>query len=193
MRRLGFHVLIVATLMLLGAPRGQASTPQPNIPMSAAIGAFVDAVNLACIYSKVVKIPLDALPSGVEDDLIPADAGDRAISMAPKDRPLWVSKTLGNHLEVFNDKDGTCRVIADQLPVQRTLDTEARYLRELGTKAYEERSYIPGYNPVGYEFVRSINGDILTVHMEGAEPGLPLHASRFSLITVRVTRTPSRP
>ena len=99
---------------------------------------------------------------------------------------------MGNHLQVFTDKDGVCMVVANQLPVQATLDAEAKMLRELGGATYQERPFRPGYNPIGYEFVRSIDGDLVTIHMEGAEPGAGFdHVARTSLMWVRVSRKAS--
>lgn len=90
---------------------------------------------------------------------------------------------------VWEDDKG-CHVVADQLPVQRTLDAAAQVLRE--SPGFVEHPFKPGYNPIGYEFARKVGTDLLTVHMEGAEPGLPLHAYRFSLIVVQVSRSSPR-
>jgi len=184
-------ILVAAISLTFCVSTAEARDPRPNLTKGETIKPFVDAVTLACTYSKVSGVSIDALPSGVEDDLIAADALDRKYSVAPEDKPLMVSKTLGNLLEVFYDKNNDCIVSAVELPVQIALDTQARLFRTMGKDVYQEVPYKPGYMPVGYEFVRKLDdGGTLTVHMEGAEPGLPGHALRFSLIVVRVSRKP---
>ena len=171
-----------------GGGKAWAVGPKPGLTKGEAIKAFVDAANLVCVFSTVSRRPLEETAGHADDDLVIGDADDRKLSAAPKDRPFWVSKTAGNLVQVFEDKNGVCTVTALQLPVQATLDAEARTMRELGGSTYTERPYKPGYNPVGYEFVRPVDGDLVTIHMEGAEPGLPGHALRFGLITLQVTR-----
>jgi hypothetical protein len=192
MHHVAAMALLVVAAMGLDGPAAWATRPKSGLTKGEAIKAFVDAANLACIYSTVSRTPLEALPSGVEDDLAPADAEDLRGSLA-KGQPLWVSKSLGNLLQVFVDKNGVCTVVATQLPVQATLDAEAGMLRGLGGSTYTERPFKPGDNPIGYEFVRMVDGDLVTIRMEGAEPGLPGHMSRFSLMWLRVSRKAASP
>ncbi len=49
----------------------------------------------------------------------------------------------------------------------------------------------PGYDPIVYQ-LESVSGGVrYIVHMEGAEPGTPLHALRFSLLYAYVLRGPA--
>ncbi len=186
MRYRGVVALLALALCGSGA---WATSPRPGLTKGEAIKAFVDAANLGCVYSRVSGAPIDSVPGHIVDDLVPADADDRRIVLGPKDRPAWVSKSLGSLLQVFEDKKGACMVVAIQLPVQATLDAEAKMLRDLGGSAYVEKPFKVGDNPIGYEFERVVDGDVVTIHMEGAEPGLPMHTARQSLMWVRVTRT----
>jgi hypothetical protein len=186
--RVSVALLALAMSAIVGGGGAWATSPKPGLTKGEAIKAFVDAANLVCVFSTVSHRPLEETAGHADDDLVIGDGDDRKLSAAPRDHPFWVSKTAGNLVQVFEDKNGVCTVTAFQLPVQATLDAEAKLLRELGGSAYTERPYKPGYNPIGYEFVRPVDGDLVTIHMEGAEPGLPGHAMRFSLITLQVTR-----
>lgn len=178
---------VAGLCVLVAGGAASATSPRTGVTKSEAIQAFVDAANLACIFSTVSRRPLESA-SQADEDLVQPDADDQRASLA-KGRPFWVSRAMGNHLQVFTDKDGVCNVVANQLPVQATLDAEARTLRDLGGAAYQERPFKPGYNPIGYEFVRTVDGDLVTIHMEGADPGAGFdHVARFSLMWVRVSR-----
>jgi hypothetical protein len=186
--RVSVALLALALSAAAGSGRAWATSPKAGLTKGEAIRAFVDAANLVCIFTTVSHRSIEEAAGHADDDLVLADADDRKFSVAPKDHPMWVSKTAGNLVQVFADKNGVCTVTATQLPVQATFDAEAKLMRELGGSTYTERPFKPGYNPIGYEFVRTVEGDLVTIHMEGAEPGLPGHALRFSLLVLQVTR-----
>ena len=192
-RRPALLVPVLLSLLLTGlaASRAEAHDPEPGATRGEARRLFLDALSFGCLYTRTVNIPIDALPAGLDDDLVPADAQDRRGGLVPPDHPMLVSKRMGNLIEVYIDKTGDCVVTALQLPVQATLDSYAEYLRKVSA-AFKERPYKPGYNPIGYEFARQMDdGDEIVIHMEGAEPGRWGHALRFSLIVVRVSRRPA--
>jgi hypothetical protein len=94
--RVSVALLALALSAAAGGGRAWATSPKAGLTKGEAIRAFVDAANLVCIFTTVSHRSIEEAAGHADDDLVLADADDRKFSVAPKDHPMWVSKTAGN-------------------------------------------------------------------------------------------------
>ena len=94
---------------------------------------------------------------------------------------MWVTSKLGSNMTITEPSPKRCEILAMQLPVDRTFQTVVFALSK-ALPGFKPVHVEPGYNPIVYQLEMISNGARYVVHMEGAEPGLPLHALRFSLL-----------
>lgn len=167
--------------------RGDSTPPTPGLTNTAAVATFTGAL-MKCVQSRISSGMIRDLPNDPPMRLRPAPPGDRWVAGTPtSDEPLWITDQLGGLLVIAEPSPDRCEVNAIQLPVDRTFQTAIYTFRQVlpdFTPVHVE----PGYNPIAYELHLVSQGVRYVVHMEGAEPGEPGHALRFSMITAWVER-----
>ncbi len=154
--------------------------------------AFTTAVLFGCLTNQERRTPIADLPEVYRTGLTAAP--DDELKFGPERLPanrVWISSVLGSHLHVYERSPDRCEIVADQLPVEDTL----RRTRDVTLKLDPPFATVdvrPGYNPVVYESVRTVGERTIRVRLEGAEPGLPGHWSRFSLLHAVITGEPAQ-
>ncbi|HTX51128.1 MAG TPA: hypothetical protein VME40_17275, partial [Caulobacteraceae bacterium] len=107
----------------------------------------------------------------------------------PASAPVWITSKLGYLMNITEPSPKRCEVHAIQLPVDRTFQAVvfalSKVLPDLKPVHVE-----PGYSPIVYQLEMVSDGARYVVHMEGAEPGVPGHALRFSLLYAWVQQEP---
>ena len=123
--------------------------------------------------------------------IAPAQGADARLTVGRETATaVWTSTLLGSHLKLAEFGPAKCMITADQLPVEDTLNKAAQATERLDPP-FVATPVTPGYWPVVHELERTAAAKHITIRLEGAEPGAPGHASRFSLLLATVTGTPA--
>jgi len=183
-------LLSVGLVLAAGAAQAEdmSSEPRPGVTRNEAEAAFGKAVLLSCMSALEQQRPIADLPPEYRADLRPALDTERWMSVSKdKSVPVWASLTWGGHMTLTETAADRCDVYADQMPVEETL-THAMKAIGLARPDWREVPQRPDYNPFVYQIEGDHEGAHYVVHFEGAEPGAPGHAYRFSLLHATVTR-----
>jgi hypothetical protein len=150
-------------------------------------GALMD-----CLQSREGGRSIQELGSGAALKVKPATASDRkwAPPQTPPEAPVWVTDKLGYQLEIAEPSRTRCEVLATGLPVDRTFQSVI-FAFSQALPEFKPVHVDPGYDPIVYQLESVTGGTRYIIHMEGAEPGTPLHAMRFSLLYAYVLRQPA--
>ena len=152
--------------------------------------AFSIAVVMGCLTAVERSAAFATLPEVYRTGLEPAHGADLKLgSLSVPEGRGWTSTLLGSHLRVFEVSPDRCEIVADQIPVEDTL----RRTQEVASRLSPPFTAVdvkPGYNPVVLESRRTAGGRRITIHLEGAEPGLPGHWYRSSLLRATVSGAP---
>lgn len=187
----GSSLLPALALAAAAVPAPAETPPRAGLTRQQAEAAFGIDLLFPCITHAHRGVPIADLAAEYRTDLVPAEGPDATASVGrEKATAVWTSRALGSHLKVLEIGPRKCVMTADQLPVEETLRTASQATQRL-TPPFAVRPSKPGYNPVVYETQGVLEGQEITVRLEGAEPGLPGHASRFSLLLATVTARPA--
>jgi hypothetical protein len=165
--------------------------PAAGLTKTEAMATFAKAM-LACLGTRLQHKKIAELPPELFSELQPATDAERqwAGPNVTAQTPVWITKRLGHILTIAEPSLDDCEVSATQLPVEQTLGG----LAILVTKGFPQFTQVPlkpGYDPIAYQYELIDHDTRFVIHMEGAEPGLPGHALRFSLIIGEVVRQPA--
>jgi hypothetical protein len=165
--------------------------PATGLTNGDVIKAFGNAV-MDCLQSRMGNRMIKDLGNDAAIKVLPATAADKrwAPSKIPSTAPVWITAKLGYDMNITEPSPDRCEVLAMELPVDRTFRAVA-YALTTTFPDFKSVPVKPGYNPIVYQFESSDDAARYIVHMEGAEPGLPGHAFRFSLLFAYVQREPA--
>jgi hypothetical protein len=182
-------------IVLLAAPAAVAQEPGQTLPIKGltntdAITAFGGAM-MVCLRTRTGNQTVNDLAPGDRADFQPAAAADRKWAGKVADAtPVWVSTKLGYLLNISEPSPERCEVHAIQLPVERTFQA-VLFAMGKAMPEFKPVALRPAYNPIAYQIEQVEHGTRYVFHMEGAEPGAPGHALRFSLLYGVVVRQPA--
>jgi hypothetical protein len=187
-------LVALATAGLLALP-ADAQTSNLTSPSSGLTKAEVETVFAAaifdCLRTRMDGQSIRDLPASDRADLRPASADDRIWAQNPSpETPVWVTEKLGYLLSIAEPAPERCEVRAIQLPVEDTF----RVVRFAMSKAFPDFKPVtlrPGYDPIAYQLEMVDHDTRYVLHLEGAEPGAPMHAFRFSLLYALFLRQPA--
>lgn len=185
-RACGLALALAALLSI----RAAAAEPSGRITVGQAIVAFSSAVFVLCLDSRQHATSIAEMPQKLRAGFRPATAQERAKlrGIIKNDQaPVWFSDLLGPNLVIIERSPARCDVIADQLPVDETFKTSIDAAKSVYPDFVSEPTK-PDYNPIIYQLERIKGGERYIVHMEGAEPGEPGHASRVSILQAWIVR-----
>ena len=192
MRSLVFVVL--SSLILAGGAAADEADDTGGTPPAAgltnqqAISTFGMAL-MNCLQSRLSGQAISDLGDSAAITVRTAPTQDRWLAGPDTsgDTPVWITDQLGGLLAIVEPSRDRCEVHAVQLPVERTLQT-VTYALQRARPDFARVHVEPGYNPIVYRLESAGGGMRYIIHMEGAEPGEPGHALRFSLISAYVER-----
>lgn len=167
-----------------------STPPAPGLTNPQAIAAFGGAL-MVCLQSRMAGQSITQLGDSAMIRLKPATQADRhwAPPRTPAEAPVWITDDLGSLLVVAEPSPERCELTAIQLSVDRTLQA-VTYALQQARPDFTPVHVEAGYNPIVYQLESVVGGARYIVHVEGAEPGEPGHALRFSLIYGYVLRQP---
>lgn len=186
-RRLAL-VLSSGLLAVSGAAAAAETPHAAGLTNTEARIAFGEAM-FTCLSSRMGRQMIAEMPADQRTNFQPATAEDRKWTgkrLAP-DVPVWVSTKLGSLLNIAEPSRDRCEVNAMQLPVDATFQP-VLYAMQKAFPDFRLMPIQPGYNPIAYQLERVDHAERYILRMEGAEPGAPGHAFRFSLLYGTVTR-----
>jgi hypothetical protein len=166
----------------------QGTPPAAGLTNPQAIGAFGMAI-MNCLQSRLSSQTIADLADGAAIRVRAAPTQDRWLAgpHTSVDTPVWITDELGGLMTIIERSPERCEITAIQLPVERTFRTVIYALQQTRPD-FAPVHVEPGYNPIVYQ-LESVGGGVrYIIHMEGAEPGEPGHALRFSLINAWVER-----
>lgn len=184
--------LLVQRLAVLGALCLFASSPthaqreaiSPSLSPEAAVDAFSDAVTSICIPA-VEGGGVSALPAPAKAKVqASSDANTRQQVGAAADENVW-DVVSAKGVVLIRDKRGRCVVSVYGPPVVPTILNVAQGLSAQG---FERLVQAPP--PSG--FGQTLSGKGMMIRLNGSEPGMPGHRSRFSVVTATVFASPAR-
>ena len=172
----------------------QPTRAAANLTKSEVERAFAQAM-FACLATRLGKQTVKDAPEELRSAYSPASDNDRwwadPAQKLPANTPIWMSQRLGSLLFIVEPSPERCEVRATQLPVQATFQTVVAVIQQQYSDVLTPIALKPGYDPIAYQFEHVENGTRYVVHMEGAEPGAPGHALRYSLLLGVVLRQPA--
>lgn len=142
-----------------------------------------------CLQSRLSGQTVGDLGDSAAIRVRAAPAQDRWLAGpdTPAATPVWITDQLGGLLTIVEPSPDRCEINAIQLPVDRTFQSVI-YALQQARPDFARVHVEPGYNPIVYQLESAGGGVRYIIHMEGAEPGEPGHALRFSLIYAYVER-----
>jgi hypothetical protein len=187
----GVAVVTIAASLACATDAPGPTRPAPGLTQGGAVMAFGGAV-MDCLQSRMGGQTLRDLSDTAAIKLNAATEQDRkwAPPWTRPETPAWTTQPLGSLMVLTEPTADRCEISATQLPVDSTFRSVAFALG----KAFPEMRRVtvkPGYDPIVYEFEMTQADAKYVVHMEGAEPGTPGHALRFSLLYAYVLRQPA--
>jgi len=172
-------VLIAIAASLTAAPAvAQREAISPALSPEAAASAFSDAVTSICVPA-VEGGGVSALPAAAKAKVqASSDANTRQQANAAADETVW-DVVSAKGVVLIREKRGRCVVSVYGPPVVPTILNVAR---ELSTAGFERLVQAPPPNGFG----QTLSGKGMMIQLNGSEPGMPGHRSRFSVVTATV-------
>jgi hypothetical protein len=147
----------------------------------AANAAFNDAVITACIPA-VKGSGMGALPAAARAKISPSnDIGTRKQAGAAADETVW-DLLAARGVVTIHEKPGRCVVTVYGPPAMPAIVGLSQVLASHGF----ERLVTSAVGGAGQTLMKSEGGKRLMVRLAASEPGMPNHASRFTVITATV-------
>ena len=165
---------------LLASPAfAQRDAISPSLSPEAAASAFHDAVTGICVPA-VAGGGVNALPAAARAKLqASSDANTRQQVGAAADETVW-DVVSAKGVVLIREKRGRCVVSVYGPPVVPTILNVAQGLA--GSAGFERLAQAPPPNGFG----QTLTGKGVMVQLNGSEPGMPGHRSRFSVVTATV-------
>jgi hypothetical protein len=156
----------------------QREAISPALSPEAAASAFQDAVTSVCIPA-IVDGGVSALPATAKAKLqASSDANTRQQAGAAADETVW-DVVSAKGVVLIREKRGRCVVSVYGPPAVPTILNVAQ---GLSTAGFERLVQAPP--PSG--FGQTLSGKGVIIQLNGSEPGMPGHRSRFSVVTATV-------
>ena len=173
------------------AADGDQTAPAAGLTNQQAVVTFGDAL-MDCLQSRMSGHMISDLGDSAAIRVRAAPSADRWLAgpRTPADTPVWITEPLGGLLAIVEPSPDRCEINAVQLPVDRTFQT-VLYALQQARPDFRQVHIEPGYNPIAYQLESVVQGARYVIHLEGAEPGAPGHALRFSLLYAYVARQPA--
>lgn len=176
-------------LALAGPAFAQREAISPSLSPEAAASAFQDAVVGTCIPAAAGGAGVSALPAAAKARVAASsDAQTRQQLGAATDETVW-DVVSGKGVVMIREKAGRCVVSVYGPPVVTTILSTAQGLS--GSAGFEKLVGAPPPNGFGQTLMKIENGKRLMVQLNGSEPGMPGHKSRFSVVTATVFASPA--
>jgi hypothetical protein len=176
-------------LALAGPAFAQRGAMSPALSAEAAASVFQDAVVSTCIPAAAGGAGVNALPIAARAKVqASGDAGTRKQLGAAADETVW-DVVSGRGAVTIREKAGRCVVSVYGPPVVTTILSTAQGLS--GSAGFEKLVGAPPPNGFGQSLMKIENGRRLLVQLDGSEPGMPGHKSRFSVVTATVFASPA--
>jgi hypothetical protein len=181
---------LVAGLMLAASPAAaQREAISPSLSPEAAATAFQDALVGTCVPAVVGGGGVSALPAAAKAQVqSSSDANTRQQIGAAADENVW-DVVSAKGVVMIREKAGRCVVSVYGPPVVPTILNVAQSLS--GSAGFERLVSAPPPNGFGQSLMKVENGKRLMVQLNGSEPGMPGHRSRFSVVTATVFAAPA--
>jgi len=185
-------IAVLALGLASGAPAhaqtGQHPAISPNLSPQDVASAFADGVVEVCAPAVVSGKGLIALAPAVRARLVRASDPDAARQVgAEAGDGVWDVVSAKGVVRI-REHDGRCVVSAYGPPAAATLAQIARRLEASG-QGFERLAPTPGVG-ASEALVRTAGGARVQVMLQGSDPGMPGHKSRFSVLTATVFRSP---
>ena len=159
---------------LLASP----AAAQRDVSPEAAASAFHDAVTSICVPA-VEAGGVSALPAAAKAKVqASSDANTRQQAGAGADEMVW-DVVSAKGVVVIREKRGRCVASVYGPPVVPTILNVAQ---GLSTAGFERLVQAPPPNGFG----QTLSGKGMMIQLNGSEPGMPGHRSRFSVVTATV-------
>lgn len=181
------HALL-ALLVLVVAPAAWSQRDAVSADLSPEMAAniFQDVVKDVCVPA-VTSGGVSALPAAQRGKLQTTnDAEMRRQAGALPDETVW-DVMDGKGVVAIREKAGRCVATVYGPPVVATIMSTAKALTPAG---FERLASAPPPNGFGQTLYFSSNGRRVMVQLNGSEPGMPGHQSRFSVVTATVFVVP---
>jgi hypothetical protein len=164
---------------LLASPAvAQRDAISPSLSPEAAASAFSDAVTSICIPA-VEAGGVNALPASAKAKVqASSDANTRQQTGAAADENVW-DVVSAKGVVLIREKRGRCVASVYGPPVVPTILNVAQGLSKAG---FERLVQAPPPNGFG----QTLSGKGMMIQLNGSEPGMPGHRSRFSVVTATV-------
>jgi hypothetical protein len=185
------RVALSGVLCILAASPAVAQREAISSSLSpeAAASAFQDAVVGTCIPAAAGGTGVSALPAAAKARVTASsDAETRQQLGAAADENVW-DVVSGKGVVMIREKAGRCVVSVYGPPVVPTILSVAQGLS--GSAGFERLASAPAPNGFGQSLMKTENGKRLMVQLNGSEPGMPGHRSRFSVVTATVFASPA--
>lgn len=181
--------MIAMAAGLTAAPAfAQREAISPTLSPEAAASAFEDAVISTCIPAAAGE-GISALPASAKADVqASSDAGTRQQLGAAADETVW-DVVAAKGVVMIREKPGRCVVSVYGPPVVPTILGMAQELSD--SAGFERLVSAAPPNGFGQSLMKIENGKRVMVQLNGSEPGMPGHRSRFSVVTATVFVSPA--
>jgi hypothetical protein len=167
------------------------SAISPELSPEEAAAAFEEAL---------IEICLPAISEGIRAAQLPAEARSlvqvnrdpaarEEVGALPEETVWDVTAAMG--VVRVHETQGRCTVSAYGPPAAATLSAIARDMAE-GPEKFERLASTPGRSGLAQSLYRKGERKRVQVVLDGSEPGMPGHSSRFSVMSATVFATPER-
>ena len=181
-------LLLCATLSA-SPVAAQREAISPSLSTEDAASAFQDAVLSTCVPAVAGGAGVSALPAAAKARVqASSDPVTRQQLGAAADEDVW-DVVSGKGVVLIREKAGRCVVSVYGPPVVPTILSVAHGLS--GSPGFERLVSAPPPNGFGQSLMEIENGKRLMVQLNGSEPGMPGHKSRFSVVTATVFASPA--
>jgi hypothetical protein len=158
----------------------QREAISPSLSPEDAAAAFSDAVTDICVPA-VETGGVKALSAATKRKVqASSDADTREQAGATADDTVW-DVVSAKGVVLIRERRGRCVVSVYGPPVVPTILNVAQ---ELSTAGFERLVQAPPPNGFG----QTLSGKGMMIQLNGSEPGMPGHRSRFSVVTATVFR-----
>ncbi len=181
--------------VLVGLCAAVATLGMVNVRPAAAQGVsaeqvatgFVEAIEL-CVSAKAAGVGVSDFGGSDRARVAEAGIGARQFVNAPEGRPAWEVMSARGVVIIVEPTESECNVTAYGPRVRETFDRVAETLAaEFG---FSELNLAQTPSASIREFARTHEGILLRVRLDGSEPGMPNHYSRFSVLAAFVSAGP---
>jgi hypothetical protein len=171
--------MALCSALLLGAPQANAQ----NLTPDDVAGAFVEAVTL-CARAKVAGVTIAQLPTADRAGVAEAAPGMQGLAQAPEGRPVWDVLSARGIVVIAEPTDGECDVTAYGPRVRPVFNSVAA---TLSTEGFAELEVQQDPSAIVRAFTRAEGGRLVSVRLDGGEPGMPGRTFRFPLLLAYVS------